>query len=199
MVVTAPAAASAAITACVHVRLEKTIERLESRTAAQVAISLLVIFTVVAVPISVMPDSAEVKKRVVGVTQPYLNAVGMDQNWGVFAPNPRREVVEIAATLKYPDGSSESWKVPDGGKALGHLWDYRWRKLAEWVVPYDADLYPGVARVAAGQRERRDATPTSVVLTRRTRVIGKPGTTHRYGPWKERQLSELPLPPGSIP
>lgn len=118
--------------------------------------------------------------RVLG---PVAHATGLDQDWGVFAPDPRRINLDLHALVTYADGSTSKWELPRGDPFVGSYWDYRWRKYME-IVRRDASkfLWPDfaafVARTESGSRR-----PVKVELVRRWYEILAPGTG---GPLRSR-------------
>src|SRR5919204_146959 len=68
------------------------------------------------------------KVRILRVGQPYLYATGLDQYWGLFAPEPRRVSIALHAQVKYADGTTQTWRTPVGGALFGEYWDYHWQK-----------------------------------------------------------------------
>jgi hypothetical protein len=119
--------------------------------------------------------------------EPYLNATGLDQNWRVFAPNPRQTSLRVEARVRYADGSVATWRPPGGGALVGAYWDYRWRKWLENVVQ-DANrevLWRPAAAFVAREMRRPGHDPRTVTLIRRwqrLRPPGSPGPDAR--PWK---------------
>ena len=41
-------------------------------------------------------------------------ATGLDQNWGVFSPDPRRQSLDLVGRVRYADGGRETLRVPRG-------------------------------------------------------------------------------------
>ena len=121
-------------------------ERLESSPAGQVLISLAIVATLLTVLVINLPES-HVRREASKVTQPYANAIGVDQAWGVFAPDPRREVVGLVARITYADGRTEDWEPPQRGALVGGYSDYHWRKLLELATA-------GTGQPGAGRADR---------------------------------------------
>ena len=70
-----------------------------------------------------------------------LRSVGLEQQWSVFAPDPRRISLELRAEVVYADGSSERWAPPQGSALTGSVRFYRWRK---WIEAVRLDRSSGV-------------------------------------------------------
>jgi len=106
---------------------------------------------------------------------PVIHALGLEQDWALFAPNPRSFSVGVYATVTFRDGRSETWVPPHNGLLVAPYRTYRWQKYVERVR---ADDYQGlweptarwVARQAGGDVVR-------VVLTRTFQEAKVPGAT----------------------
>ena len=60
--------------------------------------------------------------------RPFVEATGLDQNWGVFAPNPRRQGIELEARIVFADGTRAVWTHPKGDPVIHAYRTVRWRK-----------------------------------------------------------------------
>jgi len=162
-------------------------ERFEASALGRVLISAFVIATLLALVVWNMPDS-ELRREGLHAARPYVNALGLDQNWGVFAPNPRRQTIALEATLTYATGTTRTWHLPSGGDLVGAYWDYHWLKWAEWTVD---GRYPELAEATAEFIVRRDVAagrhPVRIELVRRWRDLPPPGTEQR-SPWQEKTI-----------
>jgi hypothetical protein len=122
----------------------------------QTLVSAFLIVLLFCVVVAAMPPSS-LERTLSRPARPFLEATGLDQSWGVFAPNPRREVIDMSVRILYPDGRAETWRPPKG---------YRWRKLMEHTnlseglssLARDTVLY--AARSAGGR-------PIRAILLRR--------------------------------
>jgi hypothetical protein len=166
-----------------HLRLQ---ERLESRRAGRVLISVFIVVTLVAVIVTNLPES-RIRRDLSKVTRHYLEATGLDQNWRVFAPNPRQTSLRLEARVRYDDGSVAVWRPPSGGDLVGAYWDYRWRKWLENVTQ-DAHkdvLWTPTARFVAAEMARDGRPPREVTLVRSWQDLRPPGTAGPdRAPWK---------------
>jgi len=110
------------------------------------------------------------------VARPVIGVSGLDQNWAVFAPDPRRQVFEVEARIIYVDGSSETWRPPDADKVVGAYRIYRWRKWAEWVrLDNHRSLWRPAAIYALCHRARNEVAVRRVTLIRRWYDLEPPG------------------------
>lgn len=151
-------------------------ERVEGSTPGRVVISLAIMIVLVAVLVTNLPANSSLRQSLAPRTQPILNAIGLDQNWGVFAPDPRRQVLDLRATINFPDGSSETWRFPVRDDLVGSYSDYRWQKLMENVINDNGGpLAVGAAIWIAREQRSRPERPTSVTLTKRVAELPPPG------------------------
>lgn len=172
-------------------------ERFESTAAGRVAISLLIVASLAFVVAENLPRSS-LRHDVLVPGQPYLNAVGLDQHWEVFAPNPRKQVIDLVSRVTFSDGSQAVWRLPDRGALVGAYSDYRWRK---WLENAIADANRPLWRPLALWTARRVSTggkrPVRVTLIRRFYDLLPPGSRPDRGPWKEFAYYTLALPQGA--
>jgi hypothetical protein len=147
-------------------------ERIEQSTAGQAAIGLFMAVVVVAVlgwnlPAGRPHDRAQ---RALG---PVVQGLGLEQDWALFAPNPRAFGVGVYATLTYRDGHTTRWEPPHNGLLLAPYRTYRWQKYVERLR---ADDYSNLWQPTAAWLAR-DKGPgvTKVVLTRLFRDATVPG------------------------
>jgi hypothetical protein len=160
-------------------------ERLEATPFGRALISALIVATIVSLVVWNVPDS-ELKAKLLPVVRPYVNVVGLDQNWGVFSPDPRRETLEMFARVSYADGTSETVRVPTGDAFVGAYWDYRWLKWVEWTtMDVHKDLWKPAAAWFARQAQTSGKRPVRVQLFRRWYVVLPPGPGPNRTPWHQ--------------
>ena len=165
-------------------------ERFESTSIGRAVISVFLLFTIIALIFWNLPDS-ELKERSLRVVRPYVNATGLNQNWGVFAPNPRRVTWDVYARVEFADGGETIWHVPRGDAVIGSYWDYRWRKWYELWVSDREELRPAAAAYVARLHRDDDRRPVSVTLVRRTSQNLPPGPGPARSEWVENELYTL--------
>jgi hypothetical protein len=173
-----------------------TPDRLEITVAGRVLISAFLLVTLAAVILANLPDS-QVRRTLLRVGQPYLNATGLDQNWGVFAPDGRRFVVDLVAHVRYEDGTTAQWRPPQGGPFLATYWDYRWRKWAENLMTLShagGAIRTPAAMWIAREMSRPGKSPRYVRLTTRFYSLYPPGDLRERGPWRETTAYEVEFP-----
>lgn len=113
-----------------------------------------------------MPASA-MRTWVDGLWAP-ANAIGLQQDWGVFSPNPRDHSLDVRARIEYADGTIEFWDLPEYDPILGAYRQYRWQKWQERVRNDEsALLWEPTARWIAENKTSGRLPPTRIVLIRR--------------------------------
>lgn len=100
--------------------------------------------------------------------------LGLDQDWALFAPDPRSFSVGFYARVTTIDGRERLWFPPTEGVLLAPYRSYRWQKFDERVRADDyAGLWEPTARWVAGQH---GPDVQKVVLVRTFRDALVPGT-----------------------
>jgi hypothetical protein len=168
-------------------------QRLESTGAGRLAISVVVLFTVFSVVVWNLPTS-EIKTKALKVARPYITLTSLDQNWGVFSPDPRRISIDMVARVRMTDGTEETIRVPRGNDVYGAYWDYRWWKWAEAIRQNSNDqLWKPAALWFARKASSEGKKPTQVVLVRRWYQLFPPGPGPSRGAWQEYPFYTLTL------
>jgi hypothetical protein len=172
-------------------------QRFESTRSGRLAITGLVLAIIAGVVAANLPFGA-VQLRASRLTRPYVNALGLDQRWRMFAPIPRNEVLYLEARVRFADGRISIWRPPTDGPLVGAYRDYHWRKLVEHAVP-SGDTWPAlwrpVARYAARQVSTQGAAPVSVTLVKRSADILPPSRGGGLTPFREQAYYTLRLKP----
>jgi hypothetical protein len=173
-------------------------ERLESSRAGRWLISVFLVVTVGGIVVANLPEGA-VQRDLAKVTEPYMNATGLDQRWSMFAPNPRNEILYLAARVVHADGRVTIWHPPADGALLGAYRDYHWRKFVEHAVTRPGSpeewpqLWEPLARYIASQAHD-GSPPVSVTLVKRRAVILPPdGSAPGRTPYNEQDYYTLRL------
>jgi len=168
-------------------------ERFERSRAGRVIISLFIVATAVTVLTANLPPS-RLQVVLLKADHPYLYAADLQQDWGVFAPDPRQQTVNVLAQVTFADGSQATWHVPRRNPVVGEYIDYRWLKWTEWVV---SPAYPNLSRPAAVYVARRFATPArrpvKVTLIDRSHTIPLPGQPSVPSPATEKAFFTTPI------
>ncbi len=171
-------------------------QRIEQSPVGRGILSTLIVITLISIVAINLPGSA-LRSRLLRPGQPYLNALGLDQNWALFAPDPRRVVIDVSALVSYEDGARRIWRFPHDGALVGTYRDYRWRKWAENLIDpaYAAALWRPAALWAAAREQRPAHQVTEVQLVERYHTIAPPGVSPPTGPELTRLFYTLHLSP----
>lgn len=140
--------------------------------------------TVAAIFVAIMPASVA-RSDLMVPAQPYLSALGLSECWGVFAPNPRSQVIFASGHIVYSDGTASVWEFPIRPGIMAYS-DYRWQKYEEKVR---LDSYRGLWKPFSEYLVKHEATPgktpVQVGLARRWADIKPPGSSTSLGPWSK--------------
>ena len=101
--------------------------------AGRVLISLALLAVLLTEIGTHLPSGSAVGREVSDNAGWLSRAAGTDQQWGVFAPDPRRTSLRIEARVTFEDGSTAVWHLPEGPRIGANLRYYRWRKWLERV------------------------------------------------------------------
>jgi hypothetical protein len=164
-------------------------KRLESSDVGRALISGFLLVTLVVILALNLPDS-ELTRRLRPLANSYRTITGIEQGWGVFAPNPRNRILEWYARVEFSDGSVDVWRAPDDPFSV-----HRWASLMEFFLVESfrgwspESLAPYVARqVATEGRE-----PSRVTFVRRVYPLRPPGWRGAPAAWQERAYYARPL------
>ena len=143
-----------------------------------------------------MPDSG-IRRLAVRPARPYINVTNLQQGWGVFAPDPRREVIQVEAWVTYEDGTSSVWRLPRNDTAIGVYRLNRWRKLVEdLIAPGETELWQSFATwIAREHASTRSVPPVQIDLVRRVARLRPPGPGPSRESWTEEIYFTLDVTP----
>jgi hypothetical protein len=171
-----------------HLRHEPVVQMGLTR---QVLISVGLIFTVAAIVIGNMPDSA-LTAQLNRSVQPYVNFTGLHQDWSVFA-DPRTITAYVEARVDFSDGTSAVYSFPVS-PGLAAYSNYRWRKFGEHLrTDRKKWLWPAYAKYVADQARDQGHDPVRVTLVRRWANLLPPGRGPAHGPWHEFTMYVMPV------
>ena len=136
-------------------------------------IALLMVTVIACIALWNLPPGRP-RDRARTVVGPVVLAIGLEQDWALFAPDPRRFGVGVYATVTHRGGRTERWVPPHNGLFLSPYRTYRWQKYVERLRADDyRSLWEPTARWIA-----EDAGPgvTTVELVRTFREAVVPGS-----------------------
>ena len=162
------------------------LQRIEGNPTGRVFISALLIVALVAIIVSNLPASA-LRRSALPAVKPVLDATGLNQNWNLFAPNPRRSTLRLEARIDYADGTSSVWRTPISDPFVGTYRAFRWRKWASYVLSSSRrQLWPAAAAWLAKIHTRAGKVPVKVTLFRQFFFAPTPGSGDSLQPpWRE--------------
>ncbi|MGH3937051.1 MAG: hypothetical protein ACRDTG_00215 [Pseudonocardiaceae bacterium] len=151
------------------------------------AISLLSVAVVAGTILANVPEYSAIGRTYEPVMRTFGRITGLEQGWGVFAPDPRVHTFEVYATVEFDDGSTARWQPPAGDPFLSAYRIYRWRKWVEYARSDDgeATLWLPTAVFIARQADGGGRRPVHVSLVRRWRETPTLGTPWAEPGWKE--------------
>jgi hypothetical protein len=158
--------------------------RLSATQPGRAILTAFVLFTLVTIITANLPDSP-LRGLLSTVTEPYRNAVGLNQRWNLFAPEPGRQSSTMVARLVGVEGRETTWRLPRGGPATHAYWDYRWRKWSS-VLADEPDLWDEAASWLARREATRGRRLREVTLVARWSELKPPGVKPETGPWRAR-------------
>ncbi len=142
-------------------------ERVERSPAGQLVISIVVVLVLLAEVATHLPTGSALNRSIGEDANYLIRVMGTEQQWGVFAPNPRQTSLRIEGRVTFEDGSTAVWYLPDGPRIGGNLRFYRWRKWLERVRSDDfRNLWEPTARWIASEFDDRASPVAQVDLVR---------------------------------
>ena len=171
------------------------IERAEASFPGRVVVTLLILGLGLCVLVTNLPANSSLRTSLIPRTQPVLNAIGLDQHWGVFAPDPRQEVVGLDFRMTYLDGSTETWKPIERNDLVGEYSDYRWQKFMENLLnDAGGDLTRGVSLWVAREQRTKEEVPARMSVISRRAKLSPPGPeAPKPLSFKEQNDLDIPL------
>jgi hypothetical protein len=147
-------------------------QRIESSAIGQLVIGAVMVVLIVSVVGWNLP-AGRPHDRAVRALGPVVQGVGLEQDWALFAPDPRAFGVGVFATITYRDGHTKRWTPPHNGLVLAPYRTYRWQKYVERLR---ADDYSGLWEPTAAWIARNQGPNViRVDLTRTFRNVTVPG------------------------
>jgi hypothetical protein len=142
-------------------------ERFERSSPGQLIITVGVVLFLLCEIGTNLPSSA-IQRKESETTNRFARILGVEQEWGVFAPDPRPTSLRLEARVTFEDGTRTVWHVPEGSSIGENLRYYRWRK---WLERARSDSYTAIwdptARWIASLYEGRRSPVSRVQLVRR--------------------------------
>jgi len=168
-------------------------ERFERTPLGRIVISIFLLVTLVTLVTANLPDS-RLQEVLLKRNHYYLYGVALDQAWGVFAPDPRRQTIDVSADVRFADGSHATWHVPRRDPVIGEYTDYRWLQWAEYgSSQVHQELWKPVALYVARQYASPTRRPVEVALSNRWHDLAPPGQIPDHPFVHEQTYFRLPI------
>jgi hypothetical protein len=165
--------------------------RFEASLAGRVLLTLAMAVLAVSVVIWNLP-AGRARDEVRPAAAHVLFPIGLDQDWALFAPDPRAFSVGVYARITYTDGHQRRYVPPHNGHLLAPYRTYRWQKYVERLRADDfSSLWEPTARWIA---DKSGPGVTRVALVRTFRDAVAPGNSMHRDPRHEFVFYTLDLP-----
>ena len=132
--------------------------RFERTRFGQGVISAVIVVIFACAIVWQMPNSP-IRSDLRPIVRPIAITTGLDQNFGVFAPNPPRRLEYIDVQVTKRSGAVSTWQMPDWDPLFSHYWLSRWKKLKENLISTPSTRGPFLHWYA-----RQVATPDDPVV-----------------------------------
>ena len=130
-------------------------------------ISIAIVVVLLAEIATHLPGGSAVNRAVGDDANYVIRLVAAEQQWGVFAPDPRQTSLRIEGRVTFADGSTAVWHLPDGPRIGTNLRFYRWRKWLERARSDDfRSLWEPTARWIASEHDGGPSPVAEVELVR---------------------------------
>jgi len=166
-------------------------ERFESSTVGRVVLTVVMAVLAAAVLLWNLP-AGRPRDAVRPAAAHVLLPIGLDQDWSLFAPEPRGFSVGVFARITYVDGRQRIRVPPHNGHLLAPYRTYRWQKYVERLRADDfSNLWDPTARWIA---DEAGADVAKVELVRTFQDVVIPGSSQARKPAGEFTFYTLDLP-----
>lgn len=167
-------------------------ERVERSSTGQLVISACIVLFLLCEIGTNLPSSA-VQRAEDATANRMIRIMGVEQEWGVFAPDPRPTSLQLEARITFVNGTTATWRLPEGSPLGENLRYYRWRKWLERARSDNyTDIWDPTARWIASLYDDRSSPVETVELIRR---FHDNALTDRQPPYKEFVYYTLELDP----
>lgn len=142
-------------------------ERVERSSVAQLLISVGIVLVLLTEVATHLPTDSALYRSTGADANHLIRLVATEQQWGVFAPDPRQTSLRLEGRVTFEDGSTATWVLPEGPRVGANLRYYRWRKWLERIRSDDFQgLWDPTARWIASLYDGRDSPVAQVELVR---------------------------------
>lgn len=172
-------------------------ERLETSQVGRFLISSLIAVILICLLVGNLPASV-LKDRLAPGLRPLTIGAGLEQDWGVFSPDPRRVSFYLSARVRLADGTTEVWRPPSRAGIWGAYRAARWQKYVEYARADDRRdvLWQPLAEWIARKYQDQGGGVRRVELVRTFQDLDPPGVDAQV-PWSS--FTYYSWEPGSEP
>jgi hypothetical protein len=148
-------------------------QRLEESLLGRALISAVVSVVLLVGIVGNLPDSA-IKDAFTPALEPVAAAIGLDQRWQMYAPDPirRLEFVDVHVTMS--DGTDRVWSMREDHPVIGQFSWYHWQKLKEQVIRQEG-IRAGISHWVVRQVTTASEYPVHVQMIFRAQDNPAPG------------------------
>jgi hypothetical protein len=170
-------------------------ERLERSRTGRILLGVFLAATLVGLLVINAPASVT-KRGLMTVAGPYLSALGLEQGWGVFSPNPRPFSLEVEARILDRDGTTRVAPIT-ADRGLGEYTDYRWQRWADRMAtgPDNQAMWAPYCQWLAAQERDAGRHPIRIALVNHRADTLPPGPGPSHGPTTEREFFAIGVRP----
>jgi hypothetical protein len=134
---------------------------------AQLLISIAIVLVLLTEVGTHLPTDSALYRSTGSEANTLIRLVATEQQWGVFAPDPRQTSLKLEGRVTFEDGSTAVWHLPEGPRIGANLRYYRWRKWLERVRSDEfQSLWDPTARWIASEYDDRESPVARVELVR---------------------------------
>jgi hypothetical protein len=141
--------------------------------ARDIAVSVMILGILATAVLSSVPNST-LKAVAAPVLSPVARATGLDQNWGMFAPNPPRTFSVLEVHVIMSDGQDKVWLISEDPSMPGLYW----RKIKEEVIKHK-EFRAGLASWVTRKMTDKGERPVRVAMLVKTETLPLKGEAKR--------------------
>lgn len=171
--------------------------------SAKLALSAFILFHIVAIVSFCFPLNTMFIPAIKNAVRPYMLWTGLFQAWDMFAPEPRRTNIRMAAEVTFRDGATRLWRFPEMNQ-LGYFARYakeRYRKYSNDNLRLDENalLWPDAARqIARINNTNPNNPPVAVRLVRSWADVPGPDAPPDSERWYSFVFYRYTVAPGDV-
>jgi len=151
----------------------RRISRVRLGKARDIAVSVLIVGILGTAVLASIPNSV-FKQMASPVLGPVARATGLDQNWGMFAPNPPRTFSVLEVHVVMADGEDRVWLISEDDTMPGLYW----RKIKEEVIKHK-EFRDGLAAWVLRKMTKKGERPARVAMLVKTETLPIKGEVKR--------------------